>query len=101
MNKKEKASETKPVPTGVGVEPLVIPSEVLHLVRFLAKLWHDEQDLRNEAYSLPDEQVKKFLIMEWPVVQGTRNLLNLSSIGKQPYDNAAVAKAVRWMLERV
>lgn len=75
----------------------VIPREVLDLVRFLAQTWNLLEKTRFEA--IKQENVKDFLILHWPVVQGTTNQLNLEKIGKQKYDSKKLHKAVEWMLK--
>jgi len=82
-----------------AVDALVMPAECADLIRFLCGLWYDIDKLRYEAAALPEEEIKDFLIMKWPVVQGTRNQINLMNIGKQPYKSENVAKAVAWMLK--
>jgi DNA repair exonuclease SbcCD ATPase subunit len=68
------------------------------LVRFLSETWASLEKLRYNAIAVPDSEIKDFLIMQWPVVQGTQNQINLSAIGKQPYQVGNLAKAVDWML---
>ena len=74
-------------------------NELKDLVRFLARLWLDIDKLKYEALSLPDNEIKDFIVGQWPVVQGTRNQINLAKIGKQPHESKNIAKAVKAMLE--
>jgi hypothetical protein len=73
------------------VDRLAIPPEVLDLVRFLCHTW-SEIDLW--AHRESGEA-----IMGYPVIQGTRNQLNLTAIGEQKYDSDRVSTAVQWMME--
>jgi hypothetical protein len=68
-----------------------IPQEVLELVRFLAETWTDIDKFVYE--NCTGEQ-----LMKYPVVQGTRNQINLKRIGEQPYSKESLHKAVAWML---
>lgn len=67
----------------------VVPPEVLDLVRFMCSTWHeiDEWAHQNAGEA----------ITSYPVIQGTRNQLNLIVIGEQQYDSKRVAAAVEWM----
>jgi hypothetical protein len=73
------------------VDRLVIPPEVLDLVRFLCQTW-SEIDLW--AHRDAGEA-----IISYPVIQGTRNQLNLTAIGEQKYHSDRVSTAVQWMIE--
>lgn len=69
-----------------------IPEEILDLTRFLCRLYND---IDNFVYSnCTGEQIGKY-----PVVQGTRNQLNLRKIGQQEYKKENIQKAVEWMLK--
>jgi hypothetical protein len=65
---------------------------------FMCGLWSETDKLRYKTLSLPDTQIKDYLFGKWPVVQGTRNQINLTSIGEKPYDSANIAKAVKMLL---
>lgn len=78
---------------------LLCPPELIDLVRFLAETWAMTEDNRCKVAGMAPEDIKDFLIMQWPVVQGTRNQLNLKRIGEQPYKKENISKAVAWMLE--
>lgn len=67
-----------------------IPVEVLDLVRFLAETW---VEIDKWAYQHGGEG-----LIQYPVVQGTRNQIDLASIGQQPYNKENIRKAVDWML---
>lgn len=61
---------------------------VAHLARWLAQgfmQWH-----RQDCH--------EFLVMKFPTVQGTRNMMNLEAVGRQDHDPAAIQAAVRWLL---
>lgn len=73
------------------VHPVVIPAEVLDLVRFLAATW-DEID--NWAYA----DCGGAALASYPVIQGTRNQINLRRIGVQTHDPKNIHKAVDWLL---
>ena len=73
------------------VHPVVIPAEVLDLVRFLAATW-DEID--RWAYA----ECGGSALMKYPVVQGTRNQIAMRRIGEQPHNTRNIHKAVDWML---
>lgn len=75
---------------GAVHERVVIPCEVLDLVRFMCETW---AMIDEWAYTTGDA------IMHYPVVQGTKNQFNLKRIGQQQYNKESIQKAVRWMLE--
>ena len=74
--------------------------ELKDLVRFLAAVWYETDSLRYKAMNLPDEEIKDFLVGKWPVIQGTRNQINLKNIGEQPYSQENIAKAVELLLKK-
>lgn len=87
-------SEAKNESSGeaANLERVVIPAEVLDLVRFMCATW---ESIDKWAYkNMPSDA-----LMKYPVIQGTRNQLNLSRIGEQAHDTANIAKAVEWMLK--
>lgn len=86
-----------PQPDTVAVNDL---EDCRHLVRFLAQLWTECDDKRYEAIQLPPEQVNDFLVMQWPVLQGTRNQLNIKAIGSQSYDKHRLNAAIRALLDQ-
>lgn len=77
----------------------VMPPECADLIRFLCAAWYAVDSLRYEAYAMEPEAMKEFLINKWPVIQGTRNQINLMNIGKQPWKSEHVAKAIAYMLK--
>lgn len=83
----------------IHVYPLVMPPECADLIRFLCAVWKDIDALRHKAYAMGAEEMKNYLIDHWPVIQGTRNQINLIRIGEQPYNSGNIAKAVSYMLE--
>lgn len=70
---------------------VAVPETVLALVRFLAQTW-DAVD--RFVYENCDGDA----LMHYPVVQGTRNQLNLRAIGEQPFDPALLRAGVEFML---
>ncbi len=72
-------------------ERLVIPDEVLDLVRFMCATW-SEIDRWAYTTNTPDA------LAQYPVIQGTRNQINLRTIGGQPHNTKNIHKAVKWML---
>ena len=75
-----------------AVQPLVIPSEVLDLVRFLSQTW---VAIDGFVYNHCDSNA----LIKYPVIQGTRNQMNLRKISEQPYDAGKLRTAVEWMLK--
>lgn len=71
---------------------MVIPVEVLDLVRYMCATW---AAVDNWAY----ENMTGDALMKYPVIQGTSNQMKIGRIGEQPHDTASIAKAVEWMLE--
>lgn len=96
MKRSDKCKTTLTVATVTEVAPvdlLVIPVEVLDLVRFMCRTW-SEVDEWAHANAGADALCK------YPVIQGTSNQLSLMRIGNQKYDTANIAKAVNWMLSQ-
>lgn len=74
-------------------ERVVIPPEVLDLVRFMCATW-------TEIDKFVYEHCDGNALMHYPVVQGTANQINLMRIGEQPHSTANIYKAVKWMREQ-
>lgn len=74
-------------------ERVVIPLEVLDLVRFMCATW---AEIDKFVYEHCDGNA----LTQYPVVQGTANQINLMRIGEQPHDTANLHKAVKWMREQ-
>lgn len=74
-------------------DPIVIPPEVLDLVRFMCATW---ADIDKWAY----ENMSGDALMKYPAIQGTSNQINLQRIGEQEHDTANLKKAVKWMMEK-
>lgn len=74
-----------------GHERVVIAPEVLDVVRFLAETWVAIDEF---VYKNCDGEA----LMHYPVVQGTRNQINLKKIGEQQYDPARLKAGVEWLL---
>lgn len=85
-----KVNEARPASETSDVERLVIPNEVLDLVRFMCATW---TDIDKWAYTTGDA------IMQYPVIQGTSNQINLMRIGEQKHDTKNIPAAVKWLLE--
>ena len=77
---------------GGPVGPLVIPPEVLDLLRFMCATWSKVDDW---AYKHCDPDA----LTHYPVVQGTSNQIQLQRIGEQPYNTGNIHAAVKWMLD--
>lgn len=66
---------------------------------FMCEVWEELDTLRTKLITQKDKTtVQDKLVMEWPMIQGTRNQMNLRKIAKIPYDKAQVAKAVKQAL---
>ena len=57
--------------------------------------WHD---LRHKAISPRVEDCRDFLTMNFPVIQGTTNQINLKKIGGLPYEQEAIHQAIELLL---
>ena len=67
--------------------------EVLDLLRFMCNVW---TDIDKWAY----ENMPANALGSYPVIQGTRNQLNLNKIGEQEFDKDKLIKGVEWMLSQ-
>jgi len=74
------------------LDRLVIPPEVLDLVRFMCATW---SEIDKWAYANADGDA----LMKYPVIQGTRNQINLQRIGEQKHNTANIRQAVKWLLD--
>jgi|DEB0MinimDraft_3_1074331.scaffolds.fasta_scaffold82675_3 hypothetical protein len=79
--------------------PEVDSSDLLALVVFLAKHHDQLEALRYSLYAMTPEECKDAVVMNWPIVQGTRNQINLKQIGEMEYDSKAVGRAIAAILE--
>ena len=68
----------------------VIPPEVLDLLRFMCATW---SKIDRFVYQHCDCDA----LEHYPVIQGTRNQIQLQRIGEQPHDTANISKAAEWM----
>ena len=75
------------------VDSLVIPSEVLDLLRFICSTW---TEIDKWAYENMDGDA----LGKYPVIQGTSNQIALQHIGEQPYNTANIRAGVEWMLSQ-
>lgn len=78
--------------------PAVVPEGLPDLCRFLAKLYCELDGLRYSTAKLPPEEIADALICKWPVLQGTRNQLNIKRISEQSYDESKLHAAIAAML---
>lgn len=69
-----------------------IPGEVLDLLVFMCETWSKIDRFVYEE--CPGS------LMKYPVIQGTRNQLNINKIGEQGYKKESLQKAVDYMLSR-
>ena len=74
-----------------GTAPAAVPEDVLHLTRFLANTWYAIDRFVYDHCSGES-------LMQYPVIQGTRNQFNLQAIGEQPFDKAKISSGVNFML---
>jgi len=70
-----------------------------NLCRFLAKYQDDLRDVRSKALKLKADDIKGYLMMRWPCVQGLQNILNLKKIAQQKMDSDKIHDGVKSMLE--
>jgi hypothetical protein len=75
-----------------------------NMIRFLCQYQDKLNSLRSravEVYPVLDlEKIREMIVMEWPLIQGTRNKMALERIGSQPFDKASIGDAVDIMLEK-
>ena len=74
----------------------VASNELLALAAFLCSYITELDALRYKVYSWKPEQgdLREYLIGQWPVIQGTRNQMNIDKIGTLPWESKDVAAAV-------
>jgi len=88
---RDQVAPTEKPPRGNGsAQAVVIPLEVLDLVRFMCATW-------TEVDRFVHQHCDGDALMHYPVVQGTSNQIRLQRIGEQPADAANIRKAVEWM----
>ncbi len=73
------------------LERLVIPHEVLDLVRFMCATW---AEIDKWAYTTTGDA-----IMHYPVIQGTSNQIALMRIGEQKHNTKNIPAAIKWLME--
>jgi len=71
------------------------------LVIWLCSYQADLNALRDSLLLKTPAEMEEALIVDWPMVQGTRNKLNLARIGAMPCDLAAMTRAVRRMVDGI
>lgn len=69
-----------------------IPTSIIDLTIFMCNTW---AKIDTFVY----EHCDGSQIMQYPVIQGTKNQINLDKIGKMQYDNKKIHDAVNWLLE--
>jgi hypothetical protein len=74
------------------LKKVIIPEEMLDLVRFMCETW---SEIDNWAY----ETAPRNSIVHYPVIQGTENQMKIRSIGEQKYNTSNITKAVEWLTE--
>lgn len=89
-----KESGTVTLGSGVPLERLAIPHELLDLVRFMCATWVDIDKWSHKNITVDT-------IGSYPQIQGVRNQIDLTKIGAQQYDTKKIATAVKWMLEAI
>lgn len=72
---------------------------IVHAARFLADSYVELDRLRYETVQKDPHEIVDFMIMSWPVIQGTRNQLNIKAIGEQPYDVKMVSEGIKALLK--
>ena len=79
---------------------LVDSTDMLALVCFLAKYQEDLNKLRYKIYAWKEEDgdLQDYIVGQWPVIQGTRNQMNLAKIGEMEFDHTRIPKAVASIL---
>ena len=71
------------------------------LVRFLANQWVVMDRARYEAARMNSiEEARHHLLMKVPVIQGTRNQMDLKKIGEQEFKSENLRKAVDLLLTK-
>lgn len=94
MNMHELREAEKPLTERIiPVDSLVIPTEVLDLIRFMCQTW-----AAIDVWAYANMTVEA--LGKYPVIQGTSNQISLMRIGEQTYDKAAIGEAVQWMLSQ-
>jgi hypothetical protein len=69
-------------------------SDLLALVAWLAGYQEHLNSLRYDWIAMIPEECRASVILKWPLVQGTRNQINLKSIGDMPWTSEQVSRAV-------
>lgn len=71
------------------------------LVSFLAGYSTDVHTKRYEALAIrDDEEMRIFLTLNFPVLQGTENTLKLKQVSQLPYDQDALHRAMEYLLSK-
>ena len=76
-------------------------TELLSLVSFLCGYISKLDQLRYKIYAWKpkDGDLHEYLIGKWPIIQGTRNQMDLDKIGKLQWTSKDVATAVNFVLK--
>lgn len=71
-----------------------------HLVSFLARYQRELNDLRFKIFAEEDaEKCKEMVVMNWPIIQGMKNQMDLKKIGELEIDYDKVGLAVKEILD--
>lgn len=70
-----------------------LPEGSLDLIYYLSETWVDLERAKEKA--LKSEDIKYFLKMKWPVIQGTNIRLALRRLAKQKANSKLAAKALQ------
>ena len=68
-----------------------VPEEIVDLLRFMCETW---SEIDTWAYKYCDGDA----LGRYPVIQGSRNQIDLKTIGQQDYNIKNIRNAVDWML---
>lgn len=85
----------RPVPVAQAGQ---VPEGMPDLCRLLAKLYCELDELRYQTARLPADEIADAMLFKWPVLQGTRNQLNIKRISEQPYDESKLQSGVAALL---
>jgi len=71
--------------------------DLIELVKLLAGSVTEMSEARGDAIALDPEECKEAMIMKFPIIQGTRNRMNLKAIGERGYDKEAAAREFEYI----
>jgi len=67
------------------------------LAIFMCETWTDIEKCKGNA--LQSEDIRDHLIMQWPVIQGTKQQFALRKVGQLTYDKKLITKGVELLLD--